>query len=83
MLPTLFINIGKRDSRSAIREMPPYISPAAIYMGVFDGYPRPERKIPTSFGVSGQYPLALCSIESMSFTFQYAVFSLRGKAKAG
>lgn len=52
-----------------------------MYIGVFDGYPRAERKIPTSLGVKGQYPLDLCSPESMSFIFQYAVFSLKVQKK--
>lgn len=67
---TLLNKMGKRECRSAKWESPPYIAPAAMYIGVFDGYPREERKIPTSFGVNGQYPLSLCSCESISLTFQ-------------
>lgn len=79
---TLFIIMGYRICRSAIRYSPPYISPAATYIGVLDGKPRVLRNNPTSLGVRGQYPLALCSIGSISLTFHQVMFSLKFKIRA-
>jgi hypothetical protein len=47
-----------------------------MYIGVDGGNPRARRKMPTSFGVSGQNPPILCSVEFIFFTFQYFVVCL-------
>jgi hypothetical protein len=47
-----------------------------MYIGVDGVNPRAKRKMPTSFGVSGQNPPILCSVEFIFFTFQYFVVSL-------
>lgn len=39
-------------------------------------YPRPFRNIPTSFGVNGQRPSSLCSVEFILLIFQWLVLSL-------